>query len=513
MGEVLAGKYRLERIIGRGGMGIVVAAHHVQLDERVAIKFLLPGMASSAEVMSRFQREARTAIKIKSEHIARVLDVSQLPDGTPYMVMEYLEGKELAALIEEEKHLSPEDTSELIIQACEAIVEAHALGIVHRDLKPANLFLVQHADGLPSVKVLDFGISKNAAGDVTSTQSLLGSPLYMSPEQMHSSKSVDARTDVWSLGVIMYECVAGQVPTYSESFPELVYKVVNEDPTPLTEKIRDVPPEFAAVVHRCLSRDREKRYPHVGELAIALLPFASERAAASVDKIMRIAESSGMTAGVIPGASGSSPRISTDPKASAVPTSEPGKRGASLFAGQRRSGAHPRASSKISAPVDAPPLEPAEGKSSDLRGTKGAWTTPATPPSNGKMKIAIAGTFAATVLIAVLGFLAFKQRQSPIDVPAALVPTPSDVASEAPHPSAVASAIPLPSAIVSAEPVASAAVSTSRPVALPGVAPVVAPRLTPGPAAPASAAKPVVNCNPPYTFDPEGNRVYKKECL
>ncbi len=159
-GDILAGKYRVERVLGIGGMGVVVAAHHMQLDERVALKFLLPEALGNAEAVARFAREARAAVKIKSEHVARVTDVGTLPNGAPYMVMEYLEGGDLAAWIKQRGALPVEQAVEFVLQTCIAVADAHALGIIHRDLKPANLFCVRRSDGQLSIKVLDFGISK-----------------------------------------------------------------------------------------------------------------------------------------------------------------------------------------------------------------------------------------------------------------------------------------------------------------------------------------------------------------
>jgi serine/threonine protein kinase len=191
-GDILAGKYRVERVLGIGGMGVVVAAHHIHLDEKVALKFLLPEALGNTEAVARFAREARAAVKIKSEHVARVIDVGRLENGAPYMVMEYLEGTDLAAWLQERGVMPPEQAVEFVLQACEAIAEAHALGIVHRDLKPANLFCIRRADGRLSVKVLDFGISKITAArggakrevSTTRASALVGSPVYMSPEQM-----------------------------------------------------------------------------------------------------------------------------------------------------------------------------------------------------------------------------------------------------------------------------------------------------------------------------------------
>ncbi|MBM4363359.1 MAG: serine/threonine protein kinase, partial [Deltaproteobacteria bacterium] len=245
-GEVLAGKYRVERVLGQGGMGVVVQAMHLQLEERVAVKFLLPEYAVHAEASTRFLREARAAVKIKSEHVARVIDVGTLESGAPYMVMEYLAGRDLADVLEQRGPLPVEEVVEYVLQACEALAEAHALGIVHRDLKPANLFLTKRADGSAQVKVLDFGISKagvssdsGADQSLTKTSAMMGSPLYMSPEQMRSARSVDARSDLWSLGAILFELMAGRPPFSGESLPELLARVLT-DPAPALKSGRRV---------------------------------------------------------------------------------------------------------------------------------------------------------------------------------------------------------------------------------------------------------------------------------
>src|SRR5580698_8121411 len=204
-GDILAGQYRVERVLGIGGMGVVVAAHHIQLDEKVALKFLLPDALGDADAVSRFAREARAAVKIKSEHVARVIDVGELANGAPYMVMEYLEGSDLAGKLASSGPMALDQAVSFVLQACEALAEAHVLGIVHRDLKPANLFLANRPSGPPVVKVLDFGISKSmggeSSGQLTSTATIIGSPMFMSPEQLLSSKDVTPRSDIWSLGI------------------------------------------------------------------------------------------------------------------------------------------------------------------------------------------------------------------------------------------------------------------------------------------------------------------------
>ncbi|WP_437961686.1 protein kinase [Sorangium sp. So ce119] len=296
-GQVIAGKYRVERVIGAGGMGVVVAATHLQLEERVAIKLLLPAAARSRTLSERFVREARAAVKVKSEHVARVTDVGTLESGTPYMVMEYLSGSDLADALRAGGRVPPQAAVEYVLQACEALAEAHAAGIVHRDLKPANLFLTRRADGSPCVKVLDFGISKVAPSGsdprITDTTAVMGSPLYMSPEQLKSSRDVDARTDVWSLGVILFELLAGEPPFDGATMPQLCVAIMQGVPRPLAALRVDVPPGLEAVILRCLEKTPERRFRDVGELAAALAPFASGRARLSVERISGIARSSG----------------------------------------------------------------------------------------------------------------------------------------------------------------------------------------------------------------------------
>jgi serine/threonine protein kinase len=292
-GEVVGGKFVIERVLGVGGMGVVVAAHHNHLDKTVAIKFLRRDAAKDELAVSRFLREARAVTVLQSEHVVRVMDAGRLDDGLPYLVMEYLSGLDLDQMLAQRGQLPLEEALEYLLQSMEAVADAHAAGIVHRDLKPSNLFVTTRADGSPLVKVLDFGISKafdtTGANQVslTATSMTLGSPLYMSPEQVRSSKTVDARTDIWALGIIAYELLAGVQPFEAETVTGLCAKIVADEPPPLRSIRPDVPPGFEAVVLRCLEKNPAARYPSVVDLAAALRPFASPEGLASVARITR----------------------------------------------------------------------------------------------------------------------------------------------------------------------------------------------------------------------------------
>jgi serine/threonine-protein kinase len=287
---VLAGKYQVEHVLGAGGIGIVVAAIDLRLERRVALKFLLPEHATMAEARERFGREARAVARLKSEHVARVLDVGTLddrPNAPPYIVMEYLEGRDLGALLAAQSRLPVELAVGYVLEACKALAEAHALGIVHRDLKPANLFLTRDATGNPIVKVLDFGIAKttgNLAVDaaLTTTRGIMGSPLYMSPEQLSSARDVDARTDVWSLGAILYELVTGRPPLVAETLPQLCTAILHRPIEPPSKHCAELPPELDRVVMRCLAKSAEARFASITELARALVPLAPAGATASI---------------------------------------------------------------------------------------------------------------------------------------------------------------------------------------------------------------------------------------
>jgi serine/threonine-protein kinase len=280
VGEVLAGKYRTERLLGMGNMGVVVEATNLGLEQRVALKFLLAHRLTHQGLHDRFLREARAAAKLTSQHVTRVMDVGMLESGAPYMVMELLNGHDLAAELEQRGQLPVTEAVEYVLQACEAVGEAHRAGIVHRDLKPANLFLTRNADGSPCIKVFDFGVSKTLGGNqlqLTSEGQAVGSPLYMSPEQMMAKPDVDTRSDIWALGVILFELIAGKTPFHAETMMGLHTNVLVKGPTPLTTYLPSAPPGLEAIILQCLDKERDRRWQDVAAFASALAQYAPAR--------------------------------------------------------------------------------------------------------------------------------------------------------------------------------------------------------------------------------------------
>jgi serine/threonine-protein kinase len=293
-GQVVAEKYLIERTLGVGGMGVVVAARDQLLDRRVAIKFLLPKLAGSDTAVQRFTREARAATRVTSEHVVRLLEIEKLPSGTPFFVMEYLEGSDLRALLRERGALSPSLAVDYALQALQAVAEGHVKGIIHRDIKPGNLFLTSRADGTPLIKVLDFGIAKTLESDSVESTSLtssddvrLGSPAYMPPEQLQNPRDVDTRSDIWSLGATLYELLCGRPPFEGPGYLELASRILSAPPIPISERpmVSPLPNGLEAVLRKCLEKERELRYANASELAVALAPFGSDDARMSLARV------------------------------------------------------------------------------------------------------------------------------------------------------------------------------------------------------------------------------------
>jgi serine/threonine-protein kinase len=462
-GDLLAGKFRVERLLGAGGMGVVVEATHVTLKDRVALKFLRSPKFADQTTITRFLREAQAAARIKSPHVARVLDVGTLDDGSPYMVMEFLEGMDLGTILDRDGALPIEQAIAYGLQTCEALAAAHASNVVHRDVKPSNLFVTQGPDREPLIKVLDFGISKmldgSTSGSITETQRAVGSPSYMAPEQMRSAKRVDGRADIWSMGIVLYELLGGRAPFVADTIPELYALILDKTsrPTPLRSLRAEVPEELERVIERCLEKDAAARYDDVGQLATALAPFGGALGPVSAARTRRILEAAVLAGTVVaraePSDPGQNPARSTPTQGSRSPTEQPptvrqGKPGAPLLA-----------------PEADPPASP---ESSALTATSFAETQ--APPRRPRTMLAASVAAGAIALVA-LGIVVLKTPSSApagAAAPAALVVPPAPLATEppqaaAPTTAAPALSLPSPSASSSAKPAPTGAMLPPRP--------------------------------------------------
>jgi len=287
-GQICAGRYRVVRKLGDGAMGAVYEAENVLIRRHVAIKVLHPHVAERDDAVRRFEREAQAAGRIGSPHIVEVLDMGELPGGARFLVMELLEGITLSQRIRDAGRLTPEEAASVVLQLLAGLGAAHAADIVHRDLKPANVFLAQNRTGGDFVKILDFGVSKFAShGDdmaATGGGLVLGTPFYMSPEQAKGARHIDCRSDLYAVGVILYECVTGKVPFEAETLNELIFRIVLEAPPPVETLVPDLDPAFVAILHKAMAREIGERYQTARELHDALAHWlAPDRARVGLD--------------------------------------------------------------------------------------------------------------------------------------------------------------------------------------------------------------------------------------
>jgi serine/threonine-protein kinase len=270
-GDVIDSKYRVVEVLGSGGMGIVLGCKHIALDSDVALKVLLPKFQKNGVLRERFLREARSAAQLRSSHVTKILDVGTDTSGAPYIVMERLRGVDLETLVKRQGVIEEKQAINLVLQACEALAEAHTEGIIHRDLKPENLFLVSEGrEG--RVKVLDFGISKviHDQRALTGTAEVMGTPHFMSPEQFKSARDVTARTDVWALGAVLYRLLTGALPFESNEYVELLTRIMREPPIPIEQRRPSLSRGMCELVRRCLEKDPMARFANAHELRTAL---------------------------------------------------------------------------------------------------------------------------------------------------------------------------------------------------------------------------------------------------
>ena len=479
-GTVISGKYRVERVLGRGGMGVVVAVTHLELNQALAIKVLLPNMANRPEAVTRFVREGRSAAQLTSPHTAKVHDTGHLSSGEPFLVMELLRGCDLQAHLATVGRVPLAQAVDWVLQAAHALSEAHELHIIHRDVKPANLFLAETSTG-PQIKVLDFGISKHldSTEALTHTASGVGTPRYMAPEQMRSPKLADARGDVWSLGIVLYELTTGQQPFHGDSVTSLCFDVMERTPVPPSALVPELPSAFDEVVERCLAKDPEDRFQSVRALATALHAVApGSRSSGFFTSVSR--EAAAPIAGTTPAAATSTPRP-------AHPTA-------------RVSHAEPDAprSRTVTLPL-AQPLVP----ESSPRETMRAWNTMSVPrpavktPSRMHIIGLAIGLGVGIAIATVAGMLVAKPRMTAPAKP------PEPVAS------AATTSTGLPAATRPTEPLVTVADAPPPPGTV--LAPVFSSPSMQGASATPKAPPP--SCNPPYTVDQRRIRIPKPQCV
>ena len=319
-GEVVADKYRIEEPLGEGGMAVVFAAHHLALDKPVALKILSPELPRLPQLRERFLIEARAAARVDSPHVARVMDVGTLPSGLPYMVLERLEGCDLDELLRVERRLAIGDAVDYVLQALQGLSHAHTLGVIHRDLKPANLFLAHQTDGSAIIKILDFGIAKLTASEPgesvsrhTQQGQAVGTPMYMSPEHVRNDAFVDHRTDIWAMGVVLYELITGETPFEADGIGETFGAVLNRKPSSSLLLRPEIPAALDAAILKCLEQDVDDRWSDVAQFARAIGPYGTGACSFLVESIeqtlrQRLRRYSGKAMMVRPATSGRASR-------------------------------------------------------------------------------------------------------------------------------------------------------------------------------------------------------------
>jgi eukaryotic-like serine/threonine-protein kinase len=493
-GQILAEKYRIVRLLGQGGMGAVYEGENTRIRRRVAIKTLHASVASRADVVQRFEREAQAAGRIGSDHIVEVLDLGDLPDGTRFMVMEFLEGVTLGERIVKRGRIPPRELVPILVEMLEGLSAAHAAGIIHRDLKPANVFLLTQKGGQSDfVKILDFGVSKFSALNaeemsMTRTGAVVGTPYYMSPEQAKGARTLDARSDLYAVGVILYEAITGQVPFNAETFNELIFKIALESPPPPEQFVPNLDPAFSAIVRRAMARDVDERFQTADELEKTLLAWAADfdrrvasgalsphGSAGASTQVLPMMPPPGAQAAAQVGPMGTVPLQGMTEAAQALAAQ---RRAEHTAQGPRPSGAGAGA---LPMPPPAPMGSPAYQAQSAHAGFAPQAMYAPMPQRNSGLGVAIGlGALAAVLVTAVFGAWFFTMKPLPHQPEPHRAPATAEVSSGATQPpettpdatpSAIATAIPndsgtpaelLPDALPSPPPPTSTA--TSRPV-------------------------------------------------
>ncbi len=435
IGHTLGGKYQIVRLLGEGGMAFVYEAAHQRLQQRVAIKVLTPEFARDPELVSRFEREARAVARLRTKHVARVMDVDTTPEGVPYIVMEFLEGRDLDAELGARTRLPLGESIDYVLQACAGMLEAHGMGIVHRDLKPANLFLADEREGNGRVvKVLDFGISKvvGESTRLTGAGAVMGTVMYMSPEQLRAQPNVDTRADIWGLGVILYELIAGRPPWEGHSH-QIAAAIVGQAPPDIRTFV-PVPDAVAAALVTMLQRDPARRFPSVREVIAALAPFAPPGSIGA-----------GVAEQVALGQSGSRARLMQLPQRTIPMSSRPSELEAAVAAARAA-----RGQGSYTAPISRPAPAVVD---------PGPRSAPPPLSEGGRSRTRLMLIFAVTIgIVFAAGVVLIAVS---VYKPLRLQPPPPPMTAEDAAPSAHASAEPPP--IVSAPPADSRPVITAAP--------------------------------------------------